>query len=121
MTVYFRTCRLFVARVGQELAELRPTHPGTGHKLNVSKDIGWTKRAGSRPAIEPKGWCTPSLHEYGKHSTALNPYTNPSSHHLQPWPRYARALVFKVGSGAHADRGDNKQIPWRTNGALAGK
>ena len=91
------SCPSLIVWEGQVLAELRPTHPGTGHKLSVSKEIGWTKMAGSRPTIEPKGVVYPSPHEYGKYLTALNSYTNLLNYHIRPWPRYARPWYSKSG------------------------
>jgi len=50
--------------------------------------------------MEPKGGGTRSLAQYSEYSTALNPYTNPSSHHLQHMAQVCPSLVFKARSGA---------------------
>jgi hypothetical protein len=67
--------------------------------------MGWTKIASSRPTIKPKGVVYPRLPAYSEYSTALNPYTNLFSHHIQTMAQACPVLVFKDGYGADADGG----------------
>ena len=47
------------------------------------------------------GWYTGSVPEHRQHSTAVNHYTNPSSHDFQPMLQAWLVLVLKFGCGAN--------------------